>query len=271
MKNEFKPDKRKKFGQHFLNNELIAEEIVSFADIKKDETVLEIGPGKGILTSILLKRAHKVIAVEIDDALVKYLKKRFSKAQNLSLIHQDFLQFELPNLNGKIKVIGNLPYNIGVRIIKFVINHKDRFSKIIFMLQKEVAERLAAPPGIKEYGSLSIFTQLHYDLEILTHIPPDSFSPPPKVFSTLIKMIPKKGSVRQLDNPELFQKVVKAAFSQRRKKLKNNLRCFSIEQNALKAISQETGIDLDVRGEMLSIKEFISLTRSINKVTKQNH
>lgn len=264
MKNEFK---RKKFGQHFLNNELIAEEIVSFADIKKNETVLEIGAGKGILTSILLKRANKVIAVEIDDALVKYLKKRFSKAQNLSLIHEDFLKFKLHNLNDKIKVIGNLPYNIGIRIIKFMINHKDRFSKIIFMLQKEVAERLAASPGIKEYGSLSIFTQLYYDLEILMHISPESFSPPPKVFSTLVKMNPKKEALRQLDNPELFQKVVKSAFSQRRKKLKNNLRCFSIGQNALKVISQETGIDLDMRGEMLSIEEFISLTRSINKIT----
>jgi 16S rRNA (adenine1518-N6/adenine1519-N6)-dimethyltransferase len=264
MKNEFK---RKKFGQHFLNNELIAEEIVSFADIKKNETVLEIGPGKGILTSILLKRANKVIAVEIDDTLVKYLKKRFSKTQNLSLIHEDFLKFKLPNLTGKIKVIGNLPYNIGVRIIKFMTNHKDGFSKIIFMLQKEVAERLAASPGIKEYGSLSIFTQLHYDLEILMHISPESFSPPPKVFSTLVKMQPKKEALRQLDNPELFQKVVKSAFSHRRKKLKNNLRCFSIGQNDLKVISQETGIDLDMRGEMLSIEEFISLTQSINKIT----
>lgn len=263
--------KRKKLGQHFLNNEFIAEKIVSFADIRKDDTVLEIGPGKGILTSILLKKAKKVIAVEIDDKLVRFLKKRFLDAQNLDLVHKDFLKYDLSPFSEKIKVIGNLPYNIGTRIIKYMIDYKGIFSKMIFLLQKEVAERIAASPGKKSYGSLSIFMQLHYEVETLMNISPESFSPHPKIFSTLIKMKSKKQLPRQFDNPELFYKVVKLAFLHRRKKIKNNLRPLFTEQNDLKKVSREAGIDLEQRGEMLSIQEYLKLTHSINKLPQVIH
>lgn len=263
--------KRKKLGQHFLNNEFIAEKIVSFADIRKDDTVLEIGPGKGILTSLLLKKAKKVIAVEIDDKLVRFLKKRFLDAQNLDLVHKDFLKYDLSPFSEKIKVIGNLPYNIGTRIIKYMIDYKGIFSKMIFLLQKEVAERIAASPGKKSYGSLSIFMQLHYEVETLMNISPESFSPHPKIFSTLIKMKSKKQLPRQFDNPELFYKVVKLAFLHRRKKIKNNLRPLFTEQNDLKKVSREAGIDLEQRGEMLSIQEYLKLTHSINKLPQVIH
>lgn len=263
--------KRKKLGQHFLNNEFIAEKIVSFADIRKDDTVLEIGPGKGILTSILLKKAKKVIAVEIDDKLVRFLKKRFLDAQNLDLVHKDFLKYDLSPFSEKIKVIGNLPYNIGTRIIKYMIDYKGIFSKMIFLLQKEVAERIAASPGKKSYGSLSIFMQLHYEVETLMNISPESFSPHPKIFSTLIKMKSKKQLPRQFDNPELFYKVVKLAFLHRRKKIKNNLRPLFTEQNDLKKVFREAGIDLEQRGEMLSIQEYLKLTHSINKLPQVIH
>lgn len=267
----FSTKNRKKLGQHFLKNEIIAEKIVSFAEIRNNDTVLEIGPGKGILTSILLKKAKKVIAVEIDDKLIRLLKKRFIDTQNLDLVHEDFLNYDLSPFPKKIKVIGNLPYNIGTRIIKYMIDYKEIFSKMIFLLQKEVAERIAASPGTKSYGSLSIFMQLHYEVETLMNIPPESFSPHPKIFSTLIKMKSKKQLFRQFDNPELFYKVVKLAFLHRRKKIKNNLRPLLTEQNDLKKVSQEAGIDLEQRGEMLSIQEYLKLTRSINKLPQVIH
>lgn len=258
--------KRKKFGQHFLKDESIAEKIVSFADVRQNETVLEIGPGKGILTSILLKQTQKVVAVEIDEGLVRYLKRRFPKVPGLCLVHKDFLKYDLPMFSEKIKVIGNLPYSIGIRIIKNLIKYGEISSKMIFMLQKEVAQRLVASPGSKDYGSLSIFMQLHFNIEILMNISPDSFSPPPKVSSTLVGMKPKKPLFKHFDNPELFHKIVKTAFLHRRKKLKNNLKDLSIENYSMEKISRETGIDLDLRGEMLSIEDYLKLTRSINKL-----
>lgn len=263
--------KRKKFGQHFLNNDIIAEKIVSFAEIERNETVLEIGPGKGILTSILLKEAKKVIAVEIDDGIVRYLEKRFWGVKNLSLIHKDFLKYELSPFSEKIKVIGNLPYNIGTRIIKYMISYRDKFSKMIFLLQKEVAERLVASPGVKAYGSLSIFMQLHYDIEILMNIAPESFSPPPRVNSTLVKMKPKIELTRCFDNPELFYRIVKLAFSHRRKKIKNNLKPLSIGHNELKKVCQEAGIDLEQRGETLGIEEYLKLTQGIEEIKQKKH
>lgn len=264
-----KHKKRKKYGQHFLKDEQVAEKIVSFADIRRNETVLEIGPGKGILTSILLKHARKVIAVEIDDGLVRYLEKRFSKAQYLSVIHEDFLKYDLSIFSERIKVIGNLPYSIGTRIIMHLINYRERFSKMIFMLQKEVAERLVASPGTKDYGSLSIFIQLYFNIEILMNIPPKSFSPPPKVFSALVKLKPKKQLFEHFDNPELFHQIVKLAFSHRRKKLRNNLKELPLVDHDFKKVSLETGINFDLRGEMLSIKEYIKLTRSIEKIIQK--
>ncbi len=255
-----------------MKDERIAEKIVSFADIRRNEIVLEIGPGKGILTSILIKYARKVIAIEIDYDLVRHLEKRFSrKAINLNLIHEDFLKYDLSIFSEKIKVIGNLPYSIGTRIIMHLINYREKFSEMVFMLQKEVAERLVASPGTKDYGSLSIFIQLSFSVEILMNIPPKSFSPPPKVFSTLVKIKPKKQLFQQSDDPELFYKIVKIAFSHRRKKLRNNLKALPLLDHDFKKVSLETGINFDMRGEMLSIKEYLRLTRSIGKIIEKTH
>lgn len=263
--------KRRRFGQHFLKDESIAEKIVSFAYIEKNETVLEIGPGKGILTSIILEQAEKTIAVEVDDRLIRYLKKRFAKVENLHLVHRDFLKYDIPLFSEKIKVIGNLPYSAGTKIIKYLMNQRDRFSEMIFMLQKEVAERLVASPGTKDYGSLSIFIQIHFDASILLNISPDAFSPPPKVHSALVKLTPKKQLVVGCDDSELFQKIVKLAFSNRRKKLRNNLKALPVGEHDFKEISRETGINFDQRGEMLSIEEYLRLTKSINKLQQKNH
>lgn len=263
--------KIKILGQHFLNDLCIANKIVSFANIHENETVLEIGPGKGILTSILFQKAKKVIAVEIDEGLIKHLKKRFTGVKNLSLVHKDFLKYEIPLFSEKIKAIGNLPYSVGSRIILLLINYRDRFSEMVFMLQKEVAERFVASPGVKSYGSLSIFTQIYYDIEILMNISPESFSPQPKVFSALIKLKPKKHVLEQLDNPELFFQIVRLAFSHRRKKLRNNLKNLFSGENDIEQISRHSGIDLDQRGEMLSIKEYLKLTVSIDKYKEKIH
>lgn len=263
--------KRRKFGQHFLNDESIAEKIVSFSSIKQNDTVIEVGPGKGILTSPLIEQASEVIAVEIDGRLIRYLEKRFSNAPGLTLIHKDFLKYDLPDFSEKVTIIGNLPYSVGTRIIKHLIEYRERFSTMIFMMQKEVADRLAATAGEKDYGSLSIFIQLHFDVEILMNIPPGAFSPPPKVHSSVIRMEPKQNVLRDIVNPQLFYKVVKMAFSHRRKKLRNNLKILSISDYNLKKISEKTGIDLDLRGEMLSIEEYMELTRHIAEHVGENN
>ncbi len=256
--------RKQKFGQHFLKDESIAEKIVSFANIKKNETVLEIGPGKGIFTSILLRKAQKTIAVEVDRRLVDYLNKRFSGQTALDLIHSDFLEYDLSLLPDNVKIIGNLPYNIGTRIVKYLIGCREKSAGMIFMIQKEVAERFVALPGVKEYGSLSIFLQLYFNIEILMTISPESFSPPPKVFSTLVMMKSKKPPFEKTDNPALFHKIVKLAFSQRRKKLRNNLKAFPLQNDVMKKVSQEACIDLDLRGEMLGIEDYLRLARSFN-------
>jgi len=267
-----KDKKRKKYGQHFLKDERVAEKIVTFAKIRSNEIVLEIGPGKGILTSMLVKYARKVIAIEIDNKLVHYLERRFSKkVQNLNLIHDDFLKYDLSIFSERIKVIGNLPYSIGTRIIMHLINYREKVSEMLFMLQKEVAERLVASPGTKDYGSLSIFIQSYFSIEILMNIPPKSFSPPPKVFSSLVKIKPKKQLFEKFDNPELFYKIVKIAFSHRRKKLRNNLKDLPLLDHDLKKVSLETGINFDMRGEMLSIKEYLKMSRSIGKIIERNN
>ncbi len=207
----------KKLGQHFLINPKIADFIVDIADLKEFDTVLEIGPGKGILTKRLLKKC-KVIAVEIDELLCEYLSVLFQREieqGKLTLICGDVLKVRLPQFT---KVVANIPYNISSPLIFKIMNH--RFDSAVLMLQKEFAERLCATPGSKKYGRLSVMMYYHGDAEIVKRVRRGNFRPIPKVDSAIVKIIRKE---RFCEEREILEKVVRSIFSQRRKKIKNIL------------------------------------------------
>ena len=246
---------KKHLGQHFLRDLDAAQQIVNLQSLHRGyHKVLEIGPGMGVLTQYLLQRTDcETFVVEIDRESVAYLKEHFP-ALNDRIFSQDFLQMNLSALfeseNEPFGIIGNLPYNISSQIFFKVLEHKDLVMEIVCMLQKEVAQRIASPPGKKDYGILSVFLQAYYDIEYSFTVYPDAFIPPPKVDSGVIRL--KRNNVEKLDcNEKKFFQVVKAGFNQRRKTLRN----------ALKPIGLNFEHDLlNKRAEQLGVAEFVLLT-----------
>lgn len=247
----------KKFlGQHFLKDENIARNIVNALEITSGK-VIEIGPGTGVLTKYLLQIKNiELQLIEIDRESVVYLKEQYPVLKP-KIVEGDFLALDLDTiLTEKSSIIGNFPYNISSQIFFKVLEHRQKVSQVVGMLQKEVAERIAAPAGSKTYGILSVLLQAFYDIELLFKVPPGVFFPPPKVMSAVIRL--KRNEVRQLDcDEELFKKVVKQAFQMRRKTLRNALKSLNLPA----AIS---GLPLmDKRAEQLAVRDFISLTKLI--------
>ncbi len=246
---------KKHLGQHFLRDLDAAQQIVNLQSLHRGyHKVLEIGPGMGVLTQYLLKRTDcETFVVEIDRESVAYLKEHFPALED-RIFSQDFLQMNLATLfqseNEPFGIIGNLPYNISSQIFFKVLEHKDLVMEIVCMLQKEVAQRIASPPGKKDYGILSVFLQAYYDIEYSFTVYPDAFIPPPKVDSGVIRL--KRNNVEKLDcNEKKFFQVVKAGFNQRRKTLRN----------ALKPVGLNFEHDLlNKRAEQLGVAEFVLLT-----------
>ena len=251
---------KKSLGQHFLHDAAIAGRIVDALQINSiSPLVLEIGPGMGVLTQILIKRSDiDLKVVEIDRESVAYLKKNYTELQG-RIIEGDFLKIELAEIfNGKFSIIGNFPYNISSQIFFKVLEARDQVQQVVCMLQKEVADRIAAPPGSKTYGILSVLLQAFYDVEHLFKVMPGSFRPPPKVISAVIRL--KRNSVQKLECDEkLFVQVVKQAFNTRRKTLRNALKNLNL------AAEIATLSLLDKRAEQLSVKDFEDLTLLIEK------
>jgi dimethyladenosine transferase len=243
---------KKHLGQHFLKDLSIAQRIADSLALTETMPVLEIGPGTGVLTQFLLQNPNiELTAIEIDSESVVYLKEHYPA---LSLIEGDFLNFNIDSLcDGKsFCIIGNFPYNISSQIFFKALEHKDRIPVIAGMLQKEVAERLASPPGNKQYGILSVFLQAYYDIEYLFTVSADVFDPPPKVKSGVIRL--KRNKVQKLDCDEkLFIAVVKAGFNQRRKTLRNALRGLHNQPQATHPL-------LEKRAEQLDVAAFVELT-----------
>lgn len=256
-----KPNKvraKKHLGQHFLTDENIASQIVrSFVEKCKTSAVLEIGPGMGILTKYLLEEnAFKTYAVDVDRESVIWLKEHFPQLDK-TLIEGDFLKLDLAKLfDHTFSLIGNFPYNISSQIVFKVLENKNRIPLMVGMFQKEVAERFCASPKSKEYGILSILTQAYYETEYLFTVNENVFNPPPKVKSGVIRLTRKE--IDPDVNEKALYKVVKVAFNQRRKKLRNALHLFAIPDDVLKA----TGF-IDKRAEELSVGDFIMLTNLI--------
>ncbi|GHV24273.1 ribosomal RNA small subunit methyltransferase A [Bacteroidia bacterium] len=255
---------KKGLGQHFLKDLSVAERIAQTLAVCPDLPVLEIGPGTGVLTQFLLQENRDTTVVELDTESVEYLQKNFP-ALNGKIIAADFLKLDLNTLfPGQFCVIGNYPYNISSQIFFKVLDYKDKVPFCSGMLQKEVAERLASKPGKKAYGIISVLLQAWYDVEYLFTVGAEVFDPPPKVQSAVIRM--KRNSRTSLGCDEaLFKTVIKTAFNQRRKTMRNSLKPLIEKGNPLFELPL-----FDKRPEQLSVEEFIELTRLVSSHTVPN-
>jgi 16S rRNA (adenine1518-N6/adenine1519-N6)-dimethyltransferase len=256
---EFKAKKR--LGQNFLRDESVLDTILSHANIQSSDTVLEIGAGLGILTEILSEKAGEVVSLEIDPILYAYLTNLFRDRQNVRILLQDILKFDTGILPEKgVKVIANLPYYISTPILMRLFESISHFSLILIMLQKELAERITAGPGTKKYGSLSIAVQFNTQTDIVSHVPRTAFYPVPKVDSALVRLQVLSRPPVEVINEESFFRMVRAAFAQRRKTLRNSLLSSGrYPVGKLDKAFEATGILPARRAETLSIQEFAEL------------
>lgn len=257
MSNNHQVKAKKHLGQHFLTDESIAERIANTLSLNGYNHVLEIGPGMGVLTKYLLKKEITTHVIEIDTESVEYLKTNFLNLNN-RIIEKDFLKYDLTQIFGKdpFAIIGNFPYNISSQILFKTLEMRDQIPEFSGMFQKEVAQRICSKEGSKVYGILSVLTQAFYEANYLFTVPASVFNPPPKVESGVLLLKRKENYKLQCDET-LFFKVVKTAFQQRRKTLRNSLKTLNLSNN-LKANSI-----FDKRPEQLSVSEFIQLTKDI--------
>ena len=259
---------RKRWGQHFLVDRNILNKVVHAAELEKGDVILEIGPGMGEMTLALARQVNKVIAVEIDRELVKILKEKTADFSNVMVIEGDILKISFEELyhqgHQQLKVVANLPYQISTPLLFGFIESRDLFSTLTLMLQREVAERMIASPGGKDYGPLSIFTQSVSDLSIQFYIKPSAFFPPPKVESAVIHMVWKERPLVRGEEEGWFKKVVKGCFGYRRKRLINALRHADLllPEDLEKRI-EKIGIDSQRRPETLTIQEFARLADAL--------
>ena len=246
---------RKRFGQNFLVDQQIINQIVSTISPKKNDHIIEIGPGTGALTFPLIDYLENIHVIEIDRDLIALLQKK----NNIKItIHEfDALVFNFDQFKQKVRIVGNLPYNISSPLLFHLLNYRDNIIDMTFMLQKEVVDRIVAPPGSKVYGRISVIMQTFFDTELMFVVPKESFDPQPKIESAILYLKTKKQPLVQNSKP--LEEIVKIAFSQRRKTLKN---CLKSVLN-----QSQTDIDLSQRAEMLSAENFVTL---MNDYEKQN-
>ncbi len=267
---------KKSLGQNFLLHAHQARRIVDALDLHPHEIVVEIGPGLGALTVLLAERAGQVVALEVDQALADYLEQEvFAGSTQVRLVREDVLRFDIAALSREagqpVKIAGNLPYHITSPLLFKLMEDKGALALAILMVQEEVGDRLLARPGGKEYGILSVMARYHFRLSRLFSLGPGNFYPPPKVSSVVLKLEPAAPEPRALDE-HIFVKVVKTAFAQRRKTLKNTLAAqgpaFGLTPGDLLAILREAGIDPGRRAETLSVAQFVELSNSICRKLK---
>lgn len=265
---------QKKFGQNFLIDPRILDKIIEAADITKDDCVLEIGPGIGSVTQQLIEHAGKVISIEIDKQLIPILEEQFGECENFRLVHNDVLKVDLAKLikeespGKKIKVVANLPYYITTPIIMGLLEHNLPIESITVMVQKEVADRLASGPGSKQYGAITVAMNYYCTTELVTDVPHNCFMPRPNVESAVIKLVLHDKPPVQVNSQVQLLRIIKAAFSQRRKTLLNTLMSnggFNFPKDKFKEILDNSGIGATTRGETLSLEEFARLSDYIDE------
>ena len=268
---------KKKFGQNFLIDPHVLDKIVDAAQITKDDFVLEIGPGIGTLTQYLCENARQVLAVEIDDKLIPILKETLQPYDNVEVLHGDILKQDIQQIadtynDGKpIKVVANLPYYITTPIIMELFESHVPLANVTVMVQKEVADRMKAEPGTKDYGALSLAVQYYAKPYIAAFVPPNCFMPRPKVGSAVIRLDCLARVPVEVHNEKLMFRLIRASFNQRRKTLQNGIAnsaelSFTKEQ-AARAIEQ-AGFDVRIRGEKLGLEEFARLADELERMTE---
>lgn len=271
----------KSLGQNFLNDEQAIKRIADSANITEKDLVIEVGPGTGILTSELAKRAGLVVAVEIDRHLIPVLEDQLADFSNINILHEDIMKLNIgkdiidtvlekhPSFKpDSIKVVANLPYYITTPVIMKFLEEEIRVDTLVFMVQKEVADRIIASPGGKDYGALSVAVQFYSAPEKVFDVPPHCFIPQPEVYSTVIRLNVHKQPPVDIKDRALFFKTVKAAFGQRRKTLVNalsNSGYFTEDKEKIKEILMNIGIDECQRGETLTVLQFAQLANSFCK------
>lgn len=271
----------RKLGQHLLIDSNIRKKIIETADLSGNDSVIEIGAGMGFMTEELINYCGNVYAVEIDKGFVIYLQEIFKGKKNLTIIHDDILRFDLEkkiieeNRKGySVKILGNLPYNINAPIITKIAEIKVPASSCCFVVQKEVAERYAAVSGSKNYGAISIYLQYRFRLRKAFSIPNDCFFPKPEVESAVINLVPYSAPPVKVSDEELFFKLIRTAFSQRRKMISNSIKCIELvgeKQNIINKALEIAQISPQERPENISIESFARLTNALNVIRGEKH
>jgi 16S rRNA (adenine1518-N6/adenine1519-N6)-dimethyltransferase len=258
--------RRHALGQHFLRDAAIARAIVDLVAPAASDLVVEIGPGAGALTGLLAERAGRVVALEIDRALGTALRARLPTVEVLDADARtwDYAGLAAPP-GGRVLIVGNLPYSVGKPILAALVEARTAIDEMALMLQREVAERVAAPPGGKAYGSLSVFVQLHCDVRVALRVPPGAFRPPPKVDSAVLHLRVLRQPRVPLADARRFERVVRAAFAQRRKTLANALGAgLGLPLDLVRRAAAAAGVDPTRRAETLTLPEFAELTARLS-------
>lgn len=263
----FRPKKR--FGQNFLVHEHIIDSILRLLNLSAMDEIVEIGPGLGFLTRRLAERVSKVWAIEVDRFLVERLMQSpLGRHPGVELIHDDILNVRLDELlpGRKVKLVANLPYSISTQVLFRIFDWREHFSSLVLMVQKEVAERIAARPGTKSYGTLSVWSQLHGRITETVQVSPEAFFPRPKVRSTILRIeLHPEPLVSKQELPWL-RAVIRAAFGHRRKTLANTLAgCLNLRREEIEHLLRAEAIDPKRRGETLGVDQFISLARAVER------
>lgn len=253
---------RKRFGQHFLHDKTVIQRIVSALAPKPEEHIVEIGPGLGALTLSILPLVGKLDVIELDRDLIPKLIVKCQPYGELIVHQADALQFDFSSLkmnDTKLRLVGNLPYNITTPLLFHLLIHAPIIKDLLFMLQKEVAERITAAAGEDAYGRLSVMVQYYCQTEILFTVNPNAFTPPPKVDSAIIRLVPFHTPPFLAQDHDLFAEIVRLAFNQRRKTLRNSLRTKITEQQLM-----QLGIDPELRAERLTVQDFVTIANGLS-------
>ncbi len=250
---------KKQLGQHFLADRHYIDRIVMAVNPKEGDFLVEIGPGQGAITLPLLRQHPRLTVIEFDRDLIAPLTAAAAPLGELTIVHRDVLQVDFTELagEGKLRLVGNLPYNISSPILFHALDHAAAISDMTFMLQKEVVDRMAAAPGSKVYGRLSVMLQAWCEVTSLFVVPPGAFRPPPKVDSAVARLVPRDPAKVGIEDPQRFAAVVKAAFGQRRKTLRN-----ALDGVCCPAQFEAAGVRSDARAEQLEVADFIALANA---------
>ena len=256
---------RKRFGQHFLTDPGVIDAIVRHIHPAAQDVIVEIGPGKGAITDLLVRQSGHVHAIELDRDLAEELRGRYADNSAVTIHEADALTFDFASLGEQLRIVGNLPYNISTPLLFHLLNFRARILDLHFMLQKEVVERMAASPGSKAYGRLGIMLGCHLHIESLFDVDPQAFEPPPAVTSAVVRLDPLPPGTYTIDDEAGLSTLVATAFMQRRKTVRNSLKAL-----ADAADLQAAGVDGGLRPEQISIAQYVALANHLRQKSTHN-